>query len=101
MGTIQKLLDNLAVIGYTEQIGLPYFVCNYVLGEALFLELYDTIGTTAFRDLWNATYLAGESEEKQFTEEEIYQMYLDATPAGQEGTFQQIYSTWHGGSFSN
>ena len=101
METIQDLLDNLAIVGYTEQSGRPYFGCNYVLGEALFLELYDTIGATAFRDLWNGTYLAGESAGKQFTESEIYQMYRDATPTGQEVTFQQIYSLWHGGSFSN
>ena len=99
MGTVQRLLDNLAAIGYAEQSGLPYFVCNYILGEALFLELYDTIDTTAFRELWKEIYLTGESEGRRFTEEEIYQMYLNATPVGQDSTFKQLYSTWHGGSF--
>jgi len=100
MGTIQKLLDNLAVVGYEEQSGRPYFTCNYVLGEALFLELYDNMGPAAFRDLWKDIYLAGESSGRQFSEEEIYQLYVDATPAGGVSTFKQIYSTWHGGSFS-
>ena len=99
MGTIQKLLDNLAAIGYEEQSGRPYFTCYYVLGESLFLELYDNMSPAAFRDVWKEIYLAGESSGQQFSEEEIYQLYFDATPTDEVSTFKQIYSTWHGGSF--
>ena len=99
MGTIQKLLDNLAIIGYQEQSGRPYFTCNYVLGEALFLELYENTGPAAFRDLWKEIYLTSESSGREYSEEDIYQLYFDATSAGGVSTFKQIYSTWHGGSF--
>ena len=99
MDTIQDLQDNLAIIGFDEFFGRPYYGCNYVLGEALFLELYDIIGPGAFQDVWKSIYLAVESLGQEYSDAEIYQLYSDVTPGGVVGDFNRTYSTWHGGSF--
>ena len=99
MDTIQDLQDNLAIIGFDEFFSRPYYGCNYVLGEALFLEVYDLIGPGGFQGVWQSIYLAVESLGQEFSDAEIYQLYSDVTPGGVVTEFQRTYSIWHGGSF--
>ena len=99
MGTLQRLIDNLAIIGYEEQSQHPYFICNYTLGEALFLDLYQTLGSDSFQSTWRRIYQAGAAG-YQYTEAEIYQLFYEEAPAAVAGDFQRVYSLWHGGDFS-
>ena len=97
MGTLQQLVDNLAIIGYEEQSRRSYFICNYNLGEALFIDLYQTMGADAFQSTWRQIYQAG-AMGHEYTEAEIYQLFFTEAAAVEE-EFQQAYSLWHGGDF--
>ena len=99
-GTLQRLIDNLAVVGYEEQSQRSYFICNYTLGEALFIDLYQTLEADSFQSAWRQIYQAGATGH-EYAEAEIYQLFYDETPAALKEDFQRAYSLWHGGDFSN
>ena len=99
MGTIQRLIDNLAIVGYEEQSLRPYFICNYYMGEALFLDLYQTLGADSLQAAWGRIYQAGAAG-YEYTEAEIYEEFYEEAPAALTGDFQRVYSLWHGGDFS-
>ena len=113
-GTLQQLIDNLAIIGYEEQSQRSYFSCNYNLGEALFIDLYQTLGSNSFQSTWRQIYQAGatgfeysEAELYQLfwrsagsSYAELYQLFYGEAPVAVKGDFQRVYSLWHGGDFS-
>jgi hypothetical protein len=98
MGTLQRLIDNLAIIGYAEQSQRSYFICNYNLGEALFIDLYQTLGAASFQSTWRKIYQAGATG-YEYTEAEMYQLFYNEAPTAVKEDFQQVYSLWHGGDF--
>ena len=98
MGTIQRLIDNLAVIGYEEQSQRSYFSCNYHLGEALFIDLYQTLGSDSLQSAWRRIYQAADIGHEH-TEAEIHIAFNEETPEDLESSFQRVYSFWHGGDF--
>ena len=78
----------------------PWERCNYVYGNNLFLRLYDLLGDDAFRTAWRELYLMLIAE-GEMSEQEIYSTFLRNTPAAKLGTFEAIYTTWHGSDFSD
>ena len=94
---IQQLIDLLALDGYAAHAATPQFLCNYALGEYLMLNLYQTMGPEASSDAWNELFLLAKGENRELTEDEIYQAFLRNTPAGQVDEFRSLYDQWHGG----
>ncbi|PKB81520.1 MAG: hypothetical protein BZY88_06265 [SAR202 cluster bacterium Io17-Chloro-G9] len=94
---IQKLNDLLALQGYAAHAATAYFICNYYLGEYLLLNLYQTMGPEASSNAWNQLYLLAEGEDRQLTEDEIYQAFLRNTPASELDEVKSMYDQWHGG----
>lgn len=94
---IQKLIDLIERDGYYEHQDSPYYICNYILGEYLFLNLYETMGRDQFAAALNDTYNVSKSTDRLITEEEIYQAFLRHTPEDKLSDFQEIYDRWHGG----
>ena len=100
MGTLQRLIDNLAIVGFAEQSRRTYFICNYNLGEALFLDLYQTLGPDSFQSTWRQIYQASAAG-SEYTEADIYQLFYEEAPAAVKGDLQRVYSLWHGGDFAD
>ena len=98
---IQKLIGYIERDGYYEHRDSQSYICNYILGEYLFLNLYETMGQERFTAALNETYNASISSDRLITEEEIYQAFLRHTPKDKTSDFQQIYHRWHGGRFSS
>ena len=100
MSNIQKLVDNLAIIGYSEQVTRSYFVCNYTNGELLFLNLSETMGLDAFREAWRELHDLIETGQGTWTEDEVHAAFLRHVPAGSVDAFEEVYAQVHGGVFS-
>ena len=98
---IQQLNDQLAQQGYAAHASTQQFICNYSLGEYLLLNLYQVMGPEAFGDAWNQLYLLAKGEDRELTEDEIYQAFFRNTPAGQVDELNSLYDRWHGGDFGN
>lgn len=96
---IQKLIGYIERDGYYEHRDSQSYICNYILGEYLFLNLYETMGQERFKAALNETYNASISSDRLITEEEIYQAFLRHTPKDKTSDFQEIYDRWHGGQF--
>ncbi len=96
---VQKLVDMVAEVGIVAHIQTPYYICNYILGEWLLLNLYETMGPDPFRAAWKEIYLLMLSREASLTEEEIYTVFLRNTPPAQAGAVKNVYAQWHGGDF--
>ena len=75
------------------------FICSYSLVEYFLLDLFETLGEEATGAAIRELYLLYSSEGRPVTEEEIYQAFLDHTPAGLEEEFRDVYRRLHGGSF--
>ncbi len=99
MYSIQKLVDTLAREGFAAHQETQYFICNYSYGEFFFINLYETIGHDPFRAAFGDLYLLSLDEGRPVTEDEIYQAFLQHTPAASVGAFQSVYSDLHGGDF--
>ena len=97
---IQKLLDFIERDGYYEHRDSQLYVCNYILGEHLFLILYEAMGQEHFTAAMNQIYNSAKTADRLITEEEIYQAFLRHTPKEKISDFQDIYDRWHGGRFS-
>ena len=96
---IQKLIDFMERDGYYKHRDSQYYICNYILGEYLFLNLYEVMGQVQFTAALNETYNAAKSADRLITEEEIYQAFLRHSPKEKISDFQEIYDRWHGGRF--
>lgn len=101
MDSIQELLDLLQVQGLAEHQTTPYFLCNYILGEFLLLELYQTIGLVGTSVAWTELYSISKSEGRAVTDEQIHRAFLGNTSTGQVVDFHAVYDRWHGGVFPN
>ena len=73
MGTIQKLVDDLELQGFTRHQLMPYAFCDYSEGENLFITLFTTMGAEALGAAWKELYLLAQAEDRPATEAEIYQ----------------------------
>ena len=73
--------------------------CNYSLGEFFLTNLFEMLGEEAFGAAIGDLYLLSRSERRRVTEEEIYQAFLEHTPAKRIRGFRYLYERWHGGSF--
>jgi hypothetical protein len=100
MSNIQKLVDNLAIVGYSEQASRPYFVCNYTNGELLFLNLSETMGLDAFQETWRELHDLTGAGQSTWTEDQVHAAFLRHVPSGQADAFEVLYSRVHGGDFS-
>jgi hypothetical protein len=69
---IQKLLDFIERDGYYEHRDSQSYICNYILGEYLLLNLYEAMGQERFTAALNETYNAAKTLDRLITEEEIY-----------------------------
>jgi hypothetical protein len=96
---VQKLVDMVAEVGLVAHLQTPYYICNYILGEWLLLNLYDTMGPDPFRAAWKEVYQLMLSKEASLTEEEIYTVFLRHTPASKASAVKGVYARWHGGEF--
>ena len=97
---MQDVIDRLAKLGPEKFREFEFHYCNYYYGEALFLHLYDAIGEDEFRRAWQDIYETGQGmEERDMTEEEIYQAFREHTPANKLDAFKGVYKKWHGGDF--
>lgn len=96
---IRKILDFIERDGYYEHRDSQSYICNYILGEYLFLNLYQAMGQERFTAALNETYNASISSDRLISEEEIYQSFLRHTPKEKTNDFQEIYDRWHGGQF--
>jgi hypothetical protein len=100
MSNIQKLVDNLAIIGYSAQAARQYFVCNYTHGELLFLNLSETLGVDAFQEAWRELHALTGGGQSTWTEDEIHAAFLRHVPADEVEEFEEVYAQVHGGNFS-
>ena len=67
--------DNIALLERLDAAGVIYdYRCNYALGGQLFLELYNTLGDTAFREGMRNLYLMSLAED--------YADEFDGSPVG-------------------
>ena len=98
MGTIQKLVDDLERQGRVQHQLMPYGHCDYSEGENLFIRLFKTVGTDAFRAAWRDIYLISATEDRPATEEEIYLAFLGQTTPENSTAFKETYLRLHGGS---
>ena len=73
--------------------------CPYSLGEFFLTNLFEMLGKEAFGAAIRELYLLSRSQLRWVTEEEIYQAFLDHTPARELRAFQYLYERWHGGAF--
>lgn len=96
---IKKILEFIERDGYYAHHDSETYICNYILGEYLFLNLYEVMGQVSFTAALNEIYNASESEDRLITEDEIYQAFLRHTPKEKISDFQDIYDQWHGGQF--
>jgi hypothetical protein len=97
--TIQRLIDLLAAAGYAKHNDSPQFLCNYILGEFLLLNLYQLMGANGSTGAWRELYLLAQLEDRPLTETEIYQAFLRNTPSERVSEFKDLYNRWHGGDF--
>ena len=100
MSNIQKLVDNLETIGYSEQVTRSYFVCNYTNGELLFLNLSETMGLDAFQETWRELHDLTGPGQGTWTEDGVHAAFLRHVPTGQVNVFEELYARVHGGDFS-
>ena len=77
----------------------PVSDANYSLGEFFLTNLFEMLGEEAFGAAIGDLYLLSRSERRRVTEEEIYQAFLEHTPAKRIRGFRYLYERWHGGSF--
>ena len=94
---LQRLIDKLAESGYSEHSASPFFICNYHYGEALFLNLFETLGEEAFRHAWTEIYRLTQSEARPISEIEIYQAFRNNIPPDKLADLNSVYQRWHGG----
>ena len=99
--SIQELIDILARDGLEKHQASEVFGCNYNYGEVLFRYLYETMGHDAFRSAWKDIYFFAQSLDREITEKEIYDKFLNHVPDSKLTTFKSIYKRWHGGEFIN
>ena len=60
--------DNIAQLDRAKpSIGTPNFICNYALGERLFIELLDALGSRAFSNAAKSLYLESTVEDSNPT----------------------------------
>ncbi len=80
--------------------------CGYIMGENFLLHAYYALGaesmSAALRELLsrNQDYLLGEELVRPPTEEDIYDTFLEHTPADRKETFRDLYRRLHGGAFA-
>ena len=98
MDSIQDVLDKLEFQGYAEHAASPYFLCNYILGESLLINLHQTTGPDS-PNAWQELYLLSESEGRAVTEDEIHQAFGRDLSGNQTNDFNGVYDRWHGGVF--
>lgn len=101
MGTLQKLIDRLFTNGLAEMRAADFFICNYRVGERFFVRLFNTLGAEPFRAAFGELYQLSQDENRQITEGEIYSAFLKHTTASTEAAFKTLYTSVHGGDFSD
>ena len=101
VSTVQRLLEIQGNVGMEAHLASNLNICDYYLGEYLLLNVYETIGDSPFRAAFKEMYLLSQREERELTEQDIYDIFLNMTPADRTGEFQEVYSQVHGGSFQD
>ena len=97
LGSIQEMIDQLAVDGLAKHQDAAYFSCNYDQGENLFLDLYNSLGADSFRSSWKDLYELAQREGRPVNETEIYQAFLKHSAVDKVAGFKDLYGRLHGG----
>ena len=99
VSTVQRLLEIQGNVGMKAHRASNLSICDYYLVEYLLLNVYETIGDGPFRAAFKEMYLLSQREDRELTEQDIYDIFLNMTPSDRTGEFQEVYSRVHGGSF--
>ena len=98
-GCFDRGMQNIEELNERQRQSDSLIHCNYNLGGFFLLKLFETLGEEATGAAIRELYLLHTSEEREVTEEEIYQAFLKHTPAERLGQFRHLYQRWHGGDF--
>lgn len=92
MKTVSKLIYQLGQDGHNVHKESSAYLCNYVLGEWLLTQLYETLGegnfSAAMRELFEYQDLV--------TESQIYNTYLNHTDESNVSDFKEVYVEIYG-----
>ena len=98
-GCLNQGIRNIKQLNERQRESDSLIHCNYNLGSFFLFTMFETLGEEALGAAIRDLYLLSTSEDRPVTEEEIYQAFLDHTPAERMGEFQHLYRRWHGGAF--
>ena len=94
---IQDLINHLEANGYTAHRDSNKSFCNVVMGEVLFLNLLEIMGSESFGAAWAEIYRINESVKRPIAEDRIYDIFIKHSPANKVDQVAAIYGKWHGG----
>ena len=82
---------------YPEPI--KYRFCYHSYGEKIIRDTENVMGAGPFKEAWQEIFRRGVEEGIRFTDFEIYQMFIDHTPADKVSAVKAVFVRFHGGDF--
>ncbi len=102
VNTVQELLDYVPpAISLGVEFGVGFEVCPYRMGSSFLLAMDNALGREVVSSSLRELYRLGEAKGSPVTEDEIYQAFLDNTPAAKQSEFRDLYYFHHGGPASD
>lgn len=78
---------------------IEYRFCYHSYGEKIIRDTENVMGAGPFKEAWQEIFRRGVEEGVGFTDSEIYQLFIDHTPAEKVAAVKQVFVRFHGGGF--